>query len=168
MALRAISTVIGVRAVSAQVFQFPALAFDFAALLFDLRRLGILSLRLAFHLIPHQSAAQGAERAADQRAFTRIAVADRTANERASTGAEGATTERAFFACSQWRGATAQQGDKAQCTDQSFHGCLLPSVTLIFDDYLNPSVFGSTGRVVGTVRVGIRRHGILLAVPLRR
>ena len=48
---RVIPTVIGVRATSAQVLQFPALAFDFPALLFDLVVLGILSLRLALHLI---------------------------------------------------------------------------------------------------------------------
>ena len=73
---RVISTVIGVRATSAQVLQFPALAFDFPALLFDLVVLGILSLRLALHLIANQPTAQRAEPATDQRAFARVVVTE--------------------------------------------------------------------------------------------
>ena len=82
-------------------------------MLFDLVVLGILSLRLALHLIAHQPTAQRAEPATDQRAFARVVVTDRAANERTGTGAERATTEGAFFAGSQRRGTPTQQGNEA-------------------------------------------------------
>ncbi len=37
---------------------------------------------------------------------------------------------------------------------------------LVLDDYLNPAVLGSTGRVVGAIWIGIRRNWVPLPVPL--
>jgi hypothetical protein len=100
-------------AVTPQVFQLPALTFDLNALLLNLGGLDVLSLPLALHLIANRRTAQGAECAADQRAFTGTVIAHCAANDRAGAGAECAAAQSSFFPFAKRCGTPSEQDSEA-------------------------------------------------------